>query len=257
MYNNNTLNYLKNNGEYELILKHSLFSRKSAEENYWANKFHDTSKNSAWYKDQAINPGGWALGYPALFFLFQILDMVHPQTVLELGLGQSTRITAQYAAFYPDIHHIVCEHDHEWVNFSKIADKLPNNSKLQMLELITCNEVLHGEAISYYAYNNFAISMEQHFNEHKIDFVIIDGPFGGSALSRRDILSITHLLNDDFIILLDDTDRVGEQQLLKDLKAKLYAERNNAELTLHERTVYALKACSILATHRYRFAVSQ
>lgn len=46
----------------------------------------------------------------------------------------------------------------------------------------------------------------------KYDFISIDGPFGSSPFSRIDILNyLPQCLSESFCIVIDDYDRVGEQ----------------------------------------------
>lgn len=45
---------------------------------------------------------------------------------------------------------------------------------------------------------------------------------GGNVLSRRDILTvIPNILSKDFVIVVDDYGRIGEQRLAKDIQLKL------------------------------------
>ena len=88
---------------------------RSAREAVWAQVFHDTVTESTWFTRQALSPGRWAAGYPFLYVLYRILDEARPTFILELGLGQSTKLTAQYAASNPASQHIVVEHDPEWI----------------------------------------------------------------------------------------------------------------------------------------------
>ena len=90
------------------------------DELYWAQIYNSTIQNSNWLEDKSVSPGRWAVGYNYLYVLYRILDDIRPSHILELGLGQSTKIIGQYAAFcgLPEqIEHVVVEHDDEWKQF--------------------------------------------------------------------------------------------------------------------------------------------
>lgn len=70
------------------------------EEIRWGQIYNSTIAGSEWLKDQSVSPGRWAVGYNYLYILYRILNDVKPTNILELGLGQSTKLMAQYAAFY-------------------------------------------------------------------------------------------------------------------------------------------------------------
>ena len=63
----------------------------------WGEIFRDTIVNSIWLKDKSFSPGRWAAGYPFLYALYRVLDEARPKRILELGLGQTTRMIGQYA----------------------------------------------------------------------------------------------------------------------------------------------------------------
>ena len=90
--------------------------RNSAEA-VWAEIFNNTVTNSEWLKDKTFSPGRWAVGYPYLYVMYRVLDVVRPKAILELGLGQSTKMIAQYSMANTDVKHYVVERDLNWVAF--------------------------------------------------------------------------------------------------------------------------------------------
>ena len=85
----------------------------------WSQIYHDTVLGSDWLKNNSISPGGprrWAVGYNFLYTLYRILNEMRPKQILEIGLGQSTKLTGQYADYF-DAKHLVVEHDLEWTKF--------------------------------------------------------------------------------------------------------------------------------------------
>lgn len=85
-----------------------------ASELLWARIFDFAIRDSEWFRRQTLNPGRWALGFPALYILFRTLEESRPQRILEFGLGESTRMTGQYAAHFAGVELTVVEQNEEW-----------------------------------------------------------------------------------------------------------------------------------------------
>lgn len=83
-----------------LLIKLELLDEKIAKleaissENVWANIFNNTISNSPWLKDKSFSPGRWGVGYAYLYVMYRVLNEIRPRRILELGLGQSTRMIA-------------------------------------------------------------------------------------------------------------------------------------------------------------------
>ncbi len=171
---------------------------------YWGQIFNSTIAGSSWYKSQAISPGRWAVGYEFLYVLYRTLDEVRPKSILELGLGQSTKITSQYAE-RARINHIVVEHDPEWKEF--FENGWGYLSKYTKIHISPLKEV-DGVGNKYYEYKDFANIV----NTQKFNLILVDGPWGGDGpSSRRDVLHrLPELLENDFAIIIDDCGRIGE-----------------------------------------------
>ena len=58
----------------------------------------------------------------------------------------------------------------------------------------------------------------------KFNLVLIDGPLGSPHYSRPEILDIVDNLDKSFVILLDDMNRIGEQETWQLLKQKLHSK---------------------------------
>lgn len=188
------------------------------EEMLWAMIFNNTISDSSWLHNPSFSPGRAALGYPALYALYRILDEARPQTILEIGLGQSTHLISQYAAANLDVTHIVIEHDQSWIDFYSNNKTYihPSNTSIMRLDLVI------------EAHNNAMVRKYKGFKEafhgKKFDLICIDGPFGYDMknYSRVDVLeSMPNCLNDNFIIALDDCERSGEQTTLEEMEAVL------------------------------------
>lgn len=190
-------------------------------ESLWGNIFRDTIAESVWLKNRCFSPGRWAAGYPFLYILYRVLNDVHPKRILELGLGQTTHMIGQYADAFDDVQHMVVEHDSEWISFFKRSSSLGKNTHLLKLEL---EESVYLEDQSVLSYQDFAQALQG----KKFDLISIDGPFGGAAkiYSRVDTLRLLpECLSDSFVILLDDTNRGGEQRTAARMEQRLKDSR--------------------------------
>ncbi len=181
-------------------------------EPYWANVYHDTIINSAWLKNKSVSPGRWAVSYIVLYVLYRVLDEFKPKSILECGLGQSSKLTMQYAdAYNADL--IVCENNPEWVKFFLLqmpsAEKYVKMHDLDMVEIVAPHKSR--------TYANFADTVR----DKKFNLVVIDGPLGSAHYSRPEILDVVDSLDTSFVIMLDDMNRIGEQEIWDLLKKRL------------------------------------
>lgn len=196
---------------------------RASNENVWAHVFHDAVIDSEWLKNRCFYPGRWAAGYPFLYALYRCLNDFQPESILEMGLGQTTRVIGQYAAYNKNCKHLVTEHDQEWIDTFQKGFKLSNSTEIIKLD-ITKKSYYDTEPCTVY------VGFKEVMSRKKFDLISIDAPFGGDKLeySRMDILSIMpDCLNDDFVILLDDYNRQGEKKMIEKLKKIL--EENNIE----------------------------
>lgn len=188
-------------------------SARHASEAVWAQIFNNTISESLWLKDKTFSPGRWAVGYPYLYIMYRVLNEARPKRILELGLGQSTRMIAQYAAAFQDVEHIVVEHDPEWVEFFCNDFPLPKNTKVVMLER---EMVPYKDADAVRVFKGF----KETFQGQKFDFISVDAPLGADMkqYSRIDILSVLpDVLMNSFAIMVDDYMRVGEQHMVQEM----------------------------------------
>jgi len=187
---------------------------RSSNETIWSSIFHDTIKNSEWLLNKTFSPGRWAAGYPLLYVLYRCLDESWPGDILELGLGQTTRMIGQYAKANPNCRHYIAEHDEEWIEFFEKKNQLAKNSKIIKMDLIKGQYLEDSEVLMYQDF-------EEEFKDKKFDLISIDAPFGGAAniYARMDLLKlIPGCLKKSFIILLDDFNRKGEKNMTKKLE---------------------------------------
>ena len=192
-------------------------SARHASEAVWAQIFNNTISESLWLKDKTFSPGRWAVGYPYLYVMYRVLNETRPKRILELGLGQSTRMIAQYAAAFQDVEHIVVEHDPEWVECFCNDFPLPKNTKVVMLER---EMAPYKEAEAVRVFKGF----QETFQGQKFDFISVDAPLGGDMkqYARIDVLNlIPDGLGENFVIMVDDCNRIGETNTVKEIQQRL------------------------------------
>lgn len=221
---------------------------------YWAQVYHDTILGSSWLLDPSISPGGpyrWAVGYNFLYPLYRILNDYHPMHILELGLGQSTKLTAQYTKQY-HARHLVVEHDRDWVKFFEQGwDRFSDAGTLLCLTDLQTENYQGAEYLGYQHFEKIPSIMG-----HSAELILVDGPFGGNGeRARRDILKILpDFLSPDFAIMVDDCGRKGEQNLVEELKSLL--TKNEIHFSEGKYRAGAGQYVQVLASESWKFATT-
>ena len=202
----------------KLNVEQLLYQQKSiANEILWANIFHDTIIGSKWLQNQPFSPGRAAIGYPTLYALYRILDEFQPKSILELGLGQSTKMIGSYVRWKvqqkEECRHIIVEHDRSWIDFFRNCFELSKGTEVIQMDLMKAElESPQGLVTEVNMYEGFG----QKLKAHKYDLIFIDGPFGSPVYSRMDVIDLLpECLEDSFILMMDDAERNGEQNTLQ------------------------------------------
>lgn len=213
--------------------------------------FNDTIKNSSWLEKTDFSLVNSAANYSFMYSLYRILNDATPKNILELGLGQTTKLTSQYANHFDGVKLTVLETDEDWIEvFSenlKISD---------CMNIIQLDEEL-------FEYNNTTNIRFKDFEKvvdgKKYDLVIIDGPRGfirgpdGDQLLEYPRTNIWQMipsnLADDFIIIIDDYERKGEKNTMDHTKKML--EENGIELFTY--TSKGFKSQHAIFTGKYKF----
>ena len=239
---------IKNIEQLADIRNTSLVMGRDISEAVWAEIYNSTITKSRWLKDKAFSPGRWAVGYPYLYVMYRILNEVQPQNILELGLGQSTKMIGQYTSYYKRVHHQVVEHDPEWIDFFKKNYSLSERTKLIQLNR---EFVPYKEAEKVRVFKDFS----QTFKGQKFDFISIDAPLGGDMkeYARIDVLQmIPACLAEDFIIMIDDCERSGEKRTVMEMERVLQENQ-----ILYRKGKYSgKKDCIVIAANALKFVCS-
>ncbi len=160
-----------------------------------------------------------------MYVVFRILNELGPKDILEIGMGQSTRLIGQYIKTRENIrdyHHYCVEHDGQWAQICDDAWPLDKDgSEIIVLPLeMTRFTDENGNARDTSVYKGFYDC----FKDKKFNLISIDGPYGFNdpLYSRIDILEVLpQCLNDDFCILVDDYNRAGEKRTVMAILLKL------------------------------------
>ncbi|TXB65418.1 hypothetical protein FRY74_08320 [Vicingus serpentipes] len=229
-----------------LIIEELNVTKKQTNEIEWANIYHDSIRGKVWLENLPLNVGRWAGNYSFFYVLHRILNDYQPKNILELGLGESTKIISTYLDnFLTNSNHIVVEHNPDWVESFKEKFKLNERTKIELLELELKN--INGFEVN--SYKDFDLKLTNDF-----DFYIVDGPFGADRFSRYDIISLVKNFekNKEFIILFDDTNRRGEQETCDEICSILKKNK----IIYHTFNYSGNKASTVIASDKYKFSTS-
>lgn len=198
------------------IQKAQTEARQNYQELNFADLLHDTTLQTAWLKDKSFTCFRGAANYGFLYTLFRVLDKANPQTILEMGMGQTSKLTTQYAAFkHPDAKLDIVENDKNWIDLYSAQLAKGDNIRIhhQELEFFTVN----GIACRKYA------DMTPIVQDTKYQLIVVDGPFGADQPQpRTNIIGLVdNNLADDFVIIFDDAERAGEQDTIRKTKQRL------------------------------------
>ena len=146
-----------------------------------------------------------------------------------MGLGQTTKLTSQYAAYknrQAQLH--VCEHNQDWIDI--YTPDLPQTDNIKINHFELENFEYEGKINDKYA------KLLQFIGNTRYDLIVVDGPVGGGKnMPRSNILDLikNNNLADDFIIIFDDAERMGEKTTIA--KAKELLQKQNIEYSSFER----------------------
>lgn len=202
--------------------------RSFQEEALWSDVWHDTIRGIGWAKDlPSLSPGRTAVGYNYLYVMTRILNEMRPHRVLDIGLGISSTLVSEY--FYSvqteGAEHLIIEHDKDWISFYEANHPLSSYSRIIRQDLA----IKKKDGEEYIAYRDISDIIQG----KRFSVVSVDAPFGSypndvgwsqgePKYARRDIIEyIPEILEESFVIIIDDYNRRGEQRTVQDIKEKL------------------------------------
>lgn len=213
----------------------------------WGMNFQRLIDESVWLKDKSIKAGESAVGHYYLHILYSVLDMGYATSVLDIGMGQSTKLISQYALYNNHTKHYVVENDREWIDFFLPTLKYGKNTEIIKLNCQMKN--IGKETVRIY--EDFA----ERFKDKKFDLISIDGPLGTDMKSRSriDILDVLpECLKTSFVVLVDDVDRMGESNLVDEICGVL----KNSHIEYVKRICRGMKSFAVICSKDRRFFCS-
>ena len=173
--------------------------------------------------------------------LNRVLSEYKPEKILELGLGESTKfISAFLENELNNGSHKVIEEDENWKRDYLLKNKISSKTEIFVLP------------VEQFLYKNVSTpiysSLENILTE-KFELYIIDGPKGSNRYSRFDMVQIAKNLEikDDFIFIIDDYERSGEQESVNRLISTL--KKKNIEI--YTTIFYSLKQFIVIGSKKY------
>lgn len=212
----------------------------------WAFVFHDSIRGKKYLEDLPLNIGRWAGNYSFFYILNRILNDLKPKTILELGLGESTKLISTYLDNnLLDSNHTVIEHDVNWRNQFVESFIISKRTEIIVCPLVKMN--VKGNETN--AYHNLDTTIKE-----KYDLYLVDGPFGSLHYSRYDIVNIARSFvpEDQFVIIIDDYNRNGEKETVIDLLALFKKNK----IKTYNNSYTGNKSAIVIATEKYKLAIS-
>ena len=212
----------------------------------WAHVYHDSIRGKQWLLDLPLNIGRWAGNYSFFYVLNRILSDHKPKKILELGLGESSKFVSTYLENYLlDSSYTIIEQDESWKNSFETSYKLSSRSKI-----VHC--LLQEKEIK-----GFKSKVYQGLDEKikgNFDLYIVDGPHGSERYSRYDIVYLISKLDekDQFIIIIDDTERQGEKDTVADIKELL----KNKNISYYLGDYIGNKCVTLVVSEKYKYSIS-
>jgi hypothetical protein len=208
----------------------------------WAHVYHDSIRGKKWLENTPLNIGRWAGNYAFFYVLNRILNDFEPKSIIEFGLGESSKFVSVYIDNQlKDTQHVIIEHDTAWLHNFNAHFKLSPTSQVKICPLTT----LKINAAEVNAYKDLQLHIKQ-----KFDVYLVDGPFGSLHYSRYDIVHIaeTFLEKDEFVIVIDDYNRRGEQETVEAL-INVFKKKN---IKIFKGIYTGNKSVCVLGTEKYK-----
>lgn len=188
-------------------------------ENIYQMSYLDLARRTEWldYVPMASPDGGTA-SFSLLYILLSILRDSPVSHLLEFGVGQTSRLLIQYAQRFQKSLTLI-EHDEYW-----LRDVVRCEQSVTALHARLRQTIVAGKSIRWYDCER---------PSETFDFVLVDGPMAHSTTNRYNRLGVMNwlpqLLQDEFILIVDDSSRAGES-LLVELAVSSFRSRGVAVL---------------------------
>lgn len=211
-------------------------------EHQYLSSLHYNLRVIGW-DDFTFFPDGFAVNASLLYLLFKILQKTKPKTILELGSGQSTKLTTRYVKENESSEITILEDSEEWYEKTKSDIFTSKRSRYICSPL---EQIKFGKR-KFLWYSTKILADE----DKTYDLILVDGPFGKRRNSRIGIANFIPKIIDvkNFIIIFDDAARIGEQDTIKAIK-KILRKNSISYLEYH---VYGSKKQTCLISPNFSF----
>ncbi|MFA6263009.1 MAG: hypothetical protein WCW33_00135 [Candidatus Babeliales bacterium] len=228
--------------EFSQLKKSVVHQEKLLQEILMGEIFLSSIADSKWLTVKNFSPAGWAASFTFLYALYRILDDCNPKCILEMGIGQTTKMTTQYVATNKAAKLLVVDHNQQWIDLFK--PQITQSENVQILRLNLEKASFEGKATAVYQ------DLAKSVGETKFDLIIVDGGDRGYRTSVFDL--IPNNLEKSFVIILDDYHFQDKNQTGKALLAKLKTEK-----IAHGHAVFSgLKKQLVIFSPNFKFLKS-
>jgi hypothetical protein len=195
------------------------------------------ARHTDWVKEIPISsPSGGTASFSLLYILMSILSGKAVSKLLEIGVGKSTRLLVQYARSF-DKELTLLDDDEFWLH--EVATES---------DIVT---VVHAKLVRTDVQNKIIQWYDCKLPPNRFDFLLIDGPMAYASFNRYNRLGILKWMPDimeqEFIIIVDDSNRIGESLLVKYLMNIFEAEG----ISVRKRDIVGGNSQTIIATPRF------
>lgn len=174
-----------------------------------------------------------------LYFILRSSASLDIRNVVELGCGQTTLLLDSIAGKRTSFQFYSFENEPFWA--SQIQRQI-QRSTINVKPLVA--QTVRGRTTKFY---DLGTSLEG----KKFDLLVVDGPYGEKRYSRWGSLQlIDKHLQDEFLIIFDDAERLGEEDTYIEA-LRLLQEKG---VKVYTRMIEAQKSQFIIATEKYRGA---
>lgn len=212
----------------------------------WAHVYHDSIRGCPWLESLPLNVGRWAGTYALFYILNRILRDYRPSSIVETGLGESTKFISTFLEHeLKDSRHVAIEQSADWKDAFQQRFQLSDRVTIDVCELTEKKVKGH----TYNCYDGI-----EKFSDRKFDLYLIDGPLGSDHYSRYDMVQLAQPLtsDDEFIFLIDDMERPGEKESVSDL-LELFEKKG---IKVHKGTYSGNATLLAVCTEKYRYATT-
>lgn len=151
------------------------------------------------------------LSINTLKFLGTLIDNYQPQNIIEFGSGLSTYFFSEILKEKGNGHLFSIENSSEYLNLTR--EKVGNRGNITFFHSPISPFIFKRRKL--YSYEQ---SFIQNIPDLEFDLVLIDGPLGEVFNREGSLYLIIPFIKSETLILLDDSNREGEQQAILNWK---------------------------------------